>query len=68
MILKLRGITKDEVGEILVNIYLFKVKNRNSRKGSEICSKLPTKHPKDVNDIVLESLLLTLNKFYTFFK
>ena len=28
-----------------VNIYLFKVNNRNSRKRGEICSKLTTKTP-----------------------
>ena len=32
------------------NIYLFKVNNRNTRKGCEICSKL-TKHQNDVNDV-----------------
>ena len=28
-----------------INIYLFKVNNRNTRKGSEICSKLTLKTP-----------------------
>ena len=48
-------------------IYLFKVNNRNTNEGCEICSKL-IKHQDDVNDVVLVFLLLTLNisKFTTF--
>ena len=42
-------------------IYLLKVNNRNTRTRCEICSKLTIKIP------VLVSLLLTLNKFHTFF-
>ena len=33
------------------NIYLFKVDNRNTRKRCEICSKLTTRHQKDVIDV-----------------
>ena len=50
-----------------VNIYLFKVKTRNTRRRLEICSKLTERHQKDIKDVVLVSLLLTLNIFYTFF-
>ena len=48
------------------NIYLIKFNNRNTRKRLEICSKLTIKTPEDVIDVVLVSLLLTLNLFYTF--
>ena len=43
-----------------VSIYLFKVDNRNTRTRFEICSKLIRSY---VNDVVLVSLLLTLNIF-----
>ena len=43
------------------NISLFKFNNRNTRKRFEIYSKLH-----DVIDIVLVSVLLTLNIFYNF--
>ena len=49
------------------NIYLFKVKNRNTRKRCETCSKLTIKHQNGFNDIVLVFLLLTLNIFHTIF-
>ena len=55
---------------IPANIYLFKVSNRHTIKKSEICSKLTTKTPEDVInviDTVLVLLLLTLNIFHTFF-
>ena len=42
------------------NIYLFKVNNRNTRKRSEISSKLTIKTTE-------RRQLLTLNKFYTVF-
>ena len=42
------------------NIYLFKAK-------CEICSKLTIKHQKNINDIVLMSLLSILNIFHTCF-
>ena len=51
---------------IPVNIYLFKVKNRNIRKSCEIYSKL-TKHQNDVTGVILMFLLLTLNIFLHFF-
>ena len=43
-------------------IYLFKVKNRNSRKRCEICSILTIK-----THLFLVSLLLTLNKLFLCF-
>ena len=53
-------------------IYLYKFNNRNTRKWYEICSELTIKTPKrcqwrrkDVNDIVLVSILLALI-FHTF--
>ena len=46
-----------------VGNYMFKVNNRNSRTRSEICSKLTMMTP----GVVLVSLLLTLNIFYTLF-
>ena len=49
------------------NMYLFKVNNRNTRTRCEICSKLTWHHQNDVKDLVVESLLLTLNLFHTFF-
>ena len=59
-----------------VNIYLFKVYNRNARKRCEICSKLTMKAPEwcrhrsgvfivnfeHISRLFLEILLLTLNK------
>ena len=50
-----------------VNIYLFKVNNRNTREKCEICSKLTKKHQTDVIDAVLVFFLLTLNIFHAFF-
>ena len=46
-----------------VSNYMFKVKNRNTRKRYEICSKLTIKTP----GVFLVSLLLTLNIFHTLF-
>ena len=55
-----------------VNICLFKVNDKNSRKRSEICSKLTIKTPErcqnDVSGVVLIFLLLTLNMFHTSFQ
>ena len=48
----------------LANIYLFKIRNRNIRKRSKICSKLTIKTPEWRHDVFL---LLTLNIFHTFF-
>ena len=45
-------------------IYLLKVRNRNTRKICEICSKLSQKTPARCHSSVL---LLTLNIFHTFF-
>ena len=55
---------------------LFKVKKRNTRTMSEIglklkknrfkiCSKLTIKHQNDVNNVVLVTLLVPLNRFHT---
>ena len=49
---------------VLVNIYWFKANSGNTRTMSEVCSKLKIK--KTVNDVVLVSFLLILNKFYIF--
>ena len=46
-------------------IYLFKVNSRRTRAICGICSKLAIKPPENVFDVVLVSLLLNLNKFYT---
>ena len=51
---------------ISANIYLFKVNYRDTRKMCEIYSKFTKKHQNDVNDVVLEFLLLTLNIFTPF--
>ena len=48
----------------LANIYLFKVKNRNTRKRYKISSKLTIRYQIDVNVV----LLLVLNISQTFFK
>ena len=51
-------------------IYLFKVNNGNIRTIRETCSKLIIKTPDRINyvtDVVLASLMLTLNRIYTFF-
>ena len=49
------------------NIYLFKINNRNTTKRCKIYLKLIIKTTNNVNDVVLVSLLLTLNIFQTFF-
>ena len=46
-----------------VSIYLFKVNIENNRAMSKICSKLKIKTPGDIINVVLLSLLLTLNVF-----
>ena len=43
------------------DIYLFKANNRNTRRRYEICSKSTLKTPERHHDVVLVSLLLTLN-------
>ena len=50
-----------------IDIYLFKFNNGNTRTMCEICSKLTIQTSNTSIDIVLESLLLTLNKFHTLF-
>ena len=47
-------------------IYLLKVNNKNTRIQYEICSKLTIKTPERPG-VILLSLLLTLNTFYTLF-
>ena len=47
---------------LLVNIYLFKVSDRYTRKSCEICSHYQLKHQSDVIDVVLVFLLLTMNR------
>ena len=49
------------------NIYLFKINNRNTRKWYKTYSNLTIRYPNDINDVVLVSLLLTLNIFHNFF-
>ena len=50
-----------------VVIYMFKVSNRNNETRCEICSKLTIRHQYGTIVVVLVSLLLTLNIFYTLF-
>ena len=53
--------------EIIVNMYRFKVSNRNTRKKWNIF-KVNNKDTRAMsNDVVLLSLLLTLNLYHTFF-
>ena len=47
--------------------YMFKVNITSTRARSEISSKLTIKTQNDVNDVVLGSLLLTLNISHTLF-
>ena len=49
------------------SIYLFKANNRNTRKRCEMCSKIIIKTQKDVIDVILMFLLLTVNIFHRFF-
>ena len=44
---------------------LLKVKKRNTRTMSEIGLKLTIKHQNDVNNVVLVTLLVPLNRFHT---
>ena len=64
----------DSIGFLLHNelnyptgSYLFKVRMKKIRATSEICSKLTIKPSNDVNDNILVSLLLTLNRTHPFF-
>ena len=49
------------------DMYLLKVKNRNTGTRCELCSKLKMKIPEQRLGVVLMSLLLTLNIFHTLF-
>ena len=49
-----------------VDISFFKINNRNTRTICEGCSNLIKKTSIDIGDVVLSSLLLTLNIFHTF--
>ena len=42
-----------------VSIYLFKIKNKNTPKRCEICSKITIKVPEDVPEAALVFILLT---------
>ena len=56
----------EPIEHICANIYLSKVNNSHIRKSCEICSKLTIK-TQERSFVVLVPLLLTLNKFHTFF-
>ena len=60
---KTTGKTNNPVGNCLLI-----VTNRNTRKGCDICSNLAIKtaERRHVNGVILMSLSLTLNLFYTF--
>ena len=47
--------------------YMFKGNKKSTRTRCEIYSKLTIKTPEDVIDVILESLFLSLNIFYTLF-
>ena len=57
--------------EYQVGIYMFKVNNRNTRARCAICSELTIKTPERRHlawdQVVMVSLLLTLNVFNTLF-
>ena len=46
--------------DLPLGIYVLKVNNRNTRKRSEICSKLTMKNQNDVSYVVLVFLSLTM--------
>ena len=50
--------------KFLTNIYMFTVNSRNIRRICELCLKL--RKNKNVIDVVLVFLLLTLNIYYAF--
>ena len=54
-------------GSFSVDIYLFKINIRNTRKMCEIRSKLTIKATKWRHGVILMFLLLTSNMFYNFF-
>ena len=49
-----------------LNLYLFKLNNRNGIKRCEICSEPTIKTLEDIIDVILVSLLLILNILHTF--
>ena len=54
---------------LLGNIYLFKVDNRNIRKGYEICSKLTIKNFEHISDVFIvdfEQVAITKLHLYEF--
>ena len=57
----------NKVNNFPAKIYLFKVNYRNTRKKSEICSKLNNEKPERRQRRRSCVLLLTLNIFHTFF-
>ena len=57
----------DNIIQRLSKYLRFKVKKRNTRKSCVICSKLTIKTSNNVTDVVLVSLLVTLNLFNSFF-
>ena len=58
---------RPQISTYPTDIYLFKINNGNTRKRCEIRLKWTIMTPNNVNGVVLMSLLLTLNIFYTFF-
>ena len=54
-------------GSFPANIYFFKVNDRSTRKRCSEMFKVNNKHQNDVNDVALMFLILTLNRFDTFF-
>ena len=52
---------------VLWIIYLFTVKDKNTRKRCEICSKLTIKTLNDVNDAVLVSYVVKYKTHFTYF-
>ena len=62
--------SKDSIKAINKNYLkssLFKVNNGSTRIMCEICSELTIRHQRGVMGVVLSSLLITLNRFYSLF-
>ena len=66
-LLLIRFFCYEKCGYFSANIYLLKVNRTNTRKRGEIYAKLIIMSWNEVNDVVLVSLLLTLNIFHTFY-
>ena len=62
----MRSVLKDFRMAAASNL-LFQVNNGNTRKVCDICSKLTIKSSEWCYNVVLLSLLLTLNRFVTLF-